>query len=72
VNPVQPWGYSFWVGAISGSTGGGDYTETNPWRPSGGPFQTVLWNVNGSTVQPYYIVWGRGSDTNDYNRWNSK
>ena len=23
-------------------------------------------------VQPYYIVWGRGSDANDYNRWMNK
>lgn len=72
VNPTQPWGFDFVVGGISGASAWGDYNETNPWTPGGGPFQTVLWNVNGSTVQPYYIVWGRGSDTNDYNRWKSK
>jgi hypothetical protein len=72
VSPTQPWGYNFVVGGISGASAWGDYNETNPWRPGGGPFETVLWNVNGSTVQPYYIVWGRGSDTNDYSRWNTK
>ncbi len=72
VNPTQPWGYDFVVSGISGASGWGDYNETNPWRPSGGPFETVLWNVNGSTVQPYYIVWGRGSDKGDYSRWKTK
>jgi hypothetical protein len=28
--------------------------------------------VNGSTVQPYYIVWGRGSEANEYARWKTK
>lgn len=69
VSPTQPWGFNFWVPAISGASAWGDYNVTNPWRPGGGPFQTVLWNVNGSTVQPYYIVWGRGSDNGDYLRW---
>jgi hypothetical protein len=72
VNPTQPWGFSFAVGGISGATGWGDYVETNPWYPGGDIFQTVLWNVNGSTVQPYYIVFGRGSDANEYARWKSK
>jgi hypothetical protein len=72
VNPTQPWGFDFVVGGISGASAWGDYTFTNPFRPGGGPFETVLWNVNGSTVQPYYIVWGRGSDANDYNRWKAK
>jgi len=72
VNPTQPWGYDFLVGGISGASGWGDYNFTNPWHPGGGPFETVLWNVNGSTVKPYYVVWGRGSDTNDYNRWKAK
>jgi hypothetical protein len=73
VAPTQPWGFNFVVGGISGTSGGwGDYNETNPWRPGGGPFQTVLWNVNGSTVQPYYIVWGRGSDQNDWLRWRNR
>jgi len=69
VNPTQPWGFNFVVAGISGASAGGDYTETNPWNPSKGPFATVLWNVNGSAVQPYYIVWGRGTDTKAYNRW---
>jgi hypothetical protein len=69
VNPTQPWGFNFVVSGISGASAWGDYNETNPWRPGGGPFETVLWNVNGSTVQPYYIVWGRGSDMNDWLRW---
>jgi hypothetical protein len=72
VNPVQPWGYNFVVGGISGATAWGDYTVTTPWRPSGGPFQTVLWNQNGGVTQPYYFVWGRGSDSNDYNRWRTR
>jgi hypothetical protein len=72
VNPTQPWGFNFVVGGISGATAWGDYNFTNPFHPGGGPFETVLWNVNGSTVQPYYIVWGRGSDANDYSRWKSK
>jgi hypothetical protein len=72
VNATQPWGYNFVVSGISGASGWGDYNQTNPWRPGGGPFETVLWNVNGSTVQPYYIVWGRGSDANDYSRWSIK
>ncbi|PYX30830.1 MAG: hypothetical protein DMG80_11440 [Acidobacteria bacterium] len=72
VNPTQPWGYNFVVGGISGASAWGDYNVTNPWHPSGGPFQTVLWNVNGSTVQPYYIVWGRAREKNDYTRWKSK
>jgi hypothetical protein len=72
VNPTQPWGFNFVVGGISANSSWGDYVETNPWIPGGGPFQTVLWNLNGSTVQPYYIVWGRGSDTNDYFRWKAK
>jgi hypothetical protein len=71
-NATQPWGYNFVVGGISGATAWGDYNETNPWSPGSGPFQTVLWNVNGSTVQPYYIVWGRGNDANDYARWKVK
>jgi len=45
VNPTQPWGYDFVLGGISGASAWGDYTFTNPWYPSGGPFQTVLWNV---------------------------
>ena len=69
VSPTQPWGYSFWVPAVSGAGAWGDYNVTNPWSPGVGPFQTVLWNVNGTTVQPYYIVFGRGSDTGDYLRW---
>jgi hypothetical protein len=72
VNPTQPWGFNFIVNGISGASAWGDYTQTNPWRPGGGPFETVLWNVNGSTVQPFYIVWGRGSDANDYGRWKGK
>ena len=74
VSPNQPWAYSFWVGADGGASAWGDYTVTNPWRPSGGPFQTVLWNVNSGTgaVQPFYIVWGRGSDGKDYNHWKSR
>jgi len=72
VNPTQPWGFNFVVGGISGASAWGDYTVTNPWRPGGGPFETVLWNVNGSTVQPYYVVWGRGSDRNDWLRWKSR
>ncbi len=71
VNPTQPWGYNFVVGGINGANAWGDYNETNPWRPGGGPFETVLWNVKGSTVQPYYIVWGRYSDRNDWARWRS-
>jgi hypothetical protein len=72
VSPLQPWGYNYPVKGISGASGWGDYNETNPWRPGGGPFETVLWNVNGTTVQPYCIVWGRGSDTNDWSRWKNK
>ena len=72
VNPTQPWGYDFVVGGISGASAWGDYTVTERWLPSGGPFQTVLWNVSGSTVQPYYIVWGPGNDRNDWLRWRSK
>ena len=74
VNPTQPWGFDFVVGGSGGASAWGDYTWTNPFRPGGGPFETVLWNVNAATggVQPYYIVWGRGSDANDYNRWKSK
>jgi hypothetical protein len=72
VNPTQPWGYSFVIGGINSNSSWGDYTFTNPWTPGGGPFETVLWNLNGSTVQPYYIVWGRGSDANDFSRWKSK
>ncbi len=71
-NPTQPWGYNFVVGGISGASGWGDYVVTNPWQPGGGPFETVLWNNNGGTVQPYYIVWGRGREINDYKRWRSK
>jgi len=69
VNPTQPWGYNFVVGGISGASAWGDYMQTNPWRPSGGPFQSILWNVNGSTVVPHYVVWGRGTDANGFNRW---
>ena len=70
VNPTQPWGYNFVVGGVSGASAWGDYVVTNPWRPSGGPFQTVLWNVSNG-VKPHYIVWGRESDRNDYARWKS-
>ena len=72
VNPTQPWGYNFAVGGILASSGWGDYTVTNLWYPGGDIFQTVLWNYNGSAVQPYYIVWGRGSDANEYARWKTK
>ena len=68
VNPTQPWGFNFAVAGISGASAWGDYTETNPWNTGNGPFATVLWNVNGSTVQPYYLVWGRGTDTKGYTR----
>ena len=71
VNPTQPWGYNFVVGGVSGASAWGDYVVTNPWRPSGGPFQTVLWNVNNG-VKPHYIVWGRESDRKDYARWKTK
>ena len=72
VSPTQPWGFNFAVGGIVSSSGWGDYTVTNPWYPGGDLFQTVLWNYNGSAVQPYYIVWGRGADANEYARWKSK
>ncbi len=72
VNPTQPWGYDFAVGGISGASAWGDYNFTNPFHPGGGPFETVLWNVNGTKVQPYYVVWGRGTDSGDYSRWKSK
>jgi len=72
VNPTQPWGFSFVLAGINANANWGDYVETNPWIPGGGPFQTVLWRLNGTTVQPFHIVWGRGSDTNDYLRWNGK
>jgi hypothetical protein len=71
-SPTQPWGFNFVVGSINASSNWGDYVVTNPWQPGGGPFQTVLWNLNGGTVQPYYIVWGRGREANDYARWKSK
>jgi len=69
VNPTQPWGFNFVVNGISGASDWGDYNITSPWTPGGGPFETVLWNLNGSTVQPFYVVWGRGSDNNDWVRW---
>ncbi len=69
VNSVQPWGYSFAIPAISSASAWGDYTQTTPWNPTRDPFQTVLWRMNGSTVQPFYLVWGRGRDLNGYNRW---
>jgi hypothetical protein len=73
VSPTQPWAYSSPVNGISGASAWGDYNETNPWHPGGGPFQTVQWNVSSlGKVQPYYLVWGRGNDTNDYNRWKAK
>lgn len=72
VNPLQPWGDSFVLGGISGASAGGDYVVTSPWNPAVGPFQSVLWNVNGSTVQPYWVVWGRTRDANGYNRWKAK
>lgn len=72
-NPTQPWAYSYPVLGIGGASAWGDYNVTNPWSPGSGPFQTVLWNVSAlGAVQPYYIVWGRGNDTNDYNRWKLK
>lgn len=71
-NAVQPWGFNFVVAGVSGASSWGDYTITNPWRPSDGPFQTVLWNRNGSTTQPYYVVWGRGADWYGYTRWRYK
>jgi hypothetical protein len=73
VNPTQPWGYDYLVGGIKGASAWGDYNFTNPWHPGGGPFETVLWNVSSlGKVQPYYVVWGRGTDTYDFNRWKSK
>jgi hypothetical protein len=74
VNPTQPWGVNFVVGGSGGASAWGDYSITNPWQPGSGPFQTVLWNVNSASgvVQPYYIVWGRGNDANDYARWKAK
>jgi hypothetical protein len=74
VNPTQPWGYNFVVGGSGGASAWGDYNVTNPWQPGSGPFETVLWNVNSvsGAVQPYYIVWGRGNDANDYARWKAK
>jgi hypothetical protein len=73
VSPTQPWALDVVAGGIGGATAWGDYNFVNPWRPGGGPFETVSWNVSsGGAVQPYYVVWGRGSDKNDYNRWKSK
>ena len=71
VNPLQPWGDDFVLSGVSSPSGGnwGDYVVTNTWNPAVGPFETVLWRVNGSTVQPYYIVWGRGNEASAYKRW---
>jgi hypothetical protein len=73
VSPSQPWNYSYPVIGVNGASAWGDYIVTSPWNPQVGPFQTVLWRVNGSNVvQPYYIVWGRTRDTNGFNRWKAK
>jgi hypothetical protein len=72
VSPTQPWNYRSALGGIVSSSAWGDYTMTNPWYPGGDLFQTVLWNYNGSSVQPYYTVWGRGADANEYARWKAK
>ena len=52
VNPTQPWGLtSLWE--VSAEQALGRLQRNLPWNPAVGPFETVLWNVNGSTVQPY-------------------
>jgi hypothetical protein len=70
--PIQAWAYSFQIGGISPTNGGGDYVVTSPFNPAVGPFQTVLWRKNGATVEPYYIVWGRTSESSAYKRWKGK
>lgn len=72
VNPTQPWGYSTAVAGISGASAWGDYNMVNLWHPTDDPFETVLWNVNGTTVQPYYIVFGRYRDLGGYVRFKER
>jgi len=68
INPTQPWGFSFTPGGISGASEWGDYIVTSPFNPAVGPFQTVLWRMNGSTSEPFYIIWGRGRDKAGFDR----
>jgi hypothetical protein len=72
ISPTQPWAYTYPVGSVSGASAWGDYIITSPFNPGVGPFQTVLWNVSGTTVQPYYIVWGRNRESGTWKRWHKR
>ena len=74
-SPSQPWANTLLVSGIKNPSGGawGDYVVVNPWQPAPGPFETVLWNVNGlGVVGPHYIVFGRFHDAGGYTRWATK
>ncbi len=73
ISPTQPWAYSFNLFGAGNASAWGDYMVTQPFQPDVGPFLTTEWAVNGSgVVVPHVVIWGRGGDTNGYNRWKGK
>jgi hypothetical protein len=73
ISPTQPWAFSFNINGAGNASAWGDYMITQPWNPAAGPFVTTEWSVNNSgQVVPKMVIWGRGYDTNGYNRWKGK
>lgn len=69
ISPSQPWAFSFQPAGTGNATAWGDYMVAQPYQPEIGAFIGTGWVVNGSTVVPSVYVWGRGNDSNGYNRW---
>lgn len=70
INPTQPWAYDFNLFGSGNASAWGDYMVTQPFNPAVGPFITTEWAVNANAaVVPHVVIWGRGRDTNGYNRW---
>jgi hypothetical protein len=73
-SPTQPWANQTEANGIANPSGEawGDYVVVNPLQPASGPFETVLWNVNGAgVVTPHFVIFGRYHDLGGYTRWGS-
>jgi hypothetical protein len=70
LSPSQPWTFSFNLTGTANASAWGDYMVTQPFQPDVGPFLSTEWsaNTNGSAT-PRVVIWGRGRDTNGFNRF---
>ena len=73
-SPTQPWTNVVVLNGSHNPSGAnwGDYVVVNPYQPAPGPFETVLWNLTATGVQPHAITWGRYHDQGGYLRWSTK